>query len=58
MSTSEPRWVCALCVIERGVKGSELDEWPLMTDPQLRLIIRTHMRHVHQIYVGDESDDA
>jgi hypothetical protein len=42
------RWVCVLCVMERGLKGSELEQWPEVGDDEA---IARHLADAHGIVV-------
>ncbi|HLY79782.1 MAG TPA: hypothetical protein VKQ70_10435 [Caulobacteraceae bacterium] len=43
------RWVCKLCIIQKGLKGSDLERWP--ENPTDMWII-DHMRAAHGIEVA------
>jgi hypothetical protein len=48
------RWVCKLCVIQKGLRGSELAEWPEHPDDAW---IAEHLRTAHGVEVRDATDD-
>jgi hypothetical protein len=47
------RWVCKLCVIQKGLKGSDLDQWPEAPDDAW---IAEHLRTAHGVEVRDATD--
>jgi hypothetical protein len=48
------RWVCKLRVIQKGLKGSDLDQWPEAPDDAW---IAEHLRTAHEIEVRDAPDE-
>ena len=48
------RWVCRLCVIQKGLKGSDLDQWPEAPDDAW---IAEHLLTAHGIEVRDATDE-
>lgn len=48
------RWVCKLCVIQQGLKGSDLDQWPVSPDDAW---IAEHLRTAHGVEVRDATDE-
>jgi hypothetical protein len=47
------RWVCKLCVIQKGLKGSDLDQWPEAPDDAW---IAEHLRTAHGVEVREATD--
>jgi len=47
------RWVCKLCVIQKGLKGSDLDQWPENPDDAW---IAEHLRTAHGVEVRGMTD--
>lgn len=48
------RWVCKLCIIQKGLKGSDLDRWPEAPDDAW---IAEHLRTAHGIEVREATDE-
>ena len=38
------KWVCRYCVMTKGIRGSELDDWPEYDDKD------AHIRHIEQVH--------
>ena len=49
------RWVCKLCIMTRGLKGRDLDQWPLVGDDAG---IAKHLKDEHAITVAEYLDDT
>jgi hypothetical protein len=49
------RWVCKLCIMTRGLKGRDLDQWPLVGDDAG---IAKHLKDEHGITVAEYLDDT
>lgn len=47
------RWVCKYCVMEFGVKGSDLENWPEPDDDEA---IAKHIESVHHIPVRRKNE--
>lgn len=47
------RWVCRLCVIQKGLKGADLEQWP--EDPDDAWIAE-HLRTAHGVEVREATD--
>ena len=48
------RWVCRLCVIQKGLKGADIGQWPEAPDDAW---IAEHLRTAHGVEVRDATDE-
>ena len=47
------KWVCKICVMTKGLRGSELNQWPDVSDIEGRA---QHIESVHHIPVGRDGE--